>query len=140
MLSEGRKLNSRLAFNEFVHERETKSGADPSILLFDQMILSKRNRGRASMFSKSKIDFLSDTNDHLWRSAAATPPKGRIPGDYRAIVTRTPAKLDPTLMKEPRSLQGVPRINTVNARSRKPIPSMLGPGGRMNGLAQSPPT
>ena len=104
------------------------------------MILSKRNRGRASIFSKSKIDFLSDTNDHLWRSAAATPPKGRIPGDYREIITRIPAKLDTTLMKEPRSLQGVPRINTVNARSRKPIPSMLGPGGRMNGLAQSPPS
>ena len=127
------------AFNEFIHERETKPGNDPSILLFDQMILSKRNRGRASIFSKSKIDFLSDTSDHLWRSAISTPPKGRIPGDYRAIVTRVPAKLDPTLMKEPRSLQGVPRINTVNARSRKPIPSMLGPSGRLNGLAQSPP-
>lgn len=50
-----------------------------------------------------------------------------------------PAKLDPTLMKEPRVIQGVPRINTVNARSRKPIPSMLGPNSRMNGLAQSPP-
>ncbi|KAL9629064.1 MAG: hypothetical protein Q9164_007037, partial [Protoblastenia rupestris] len=127
-------------FNEFIHERETKPGTDPTIMLFDQMILSKRNRGRASMFSKSKTDFLSDTSDHLWRSAAATPPKGRIPGDYRAIVTRTPAKLDPTLMKEPRSLQGVPRINTINARSRKPIPSMLGPNARMNGLAQSPPS
>ena len=128
------------AFHEFIHERETKSATDPSILLFDQMILSKRNRGRTSMFSRSRVDFISDTNDHLWRSAAATPPKGRIPGDYRATVTRTPAKLDSTLMKEPRSLQGVPRINTVSARNRKPIPSMLGPGSRMNGLAQSPPT
>ena len=116
-----------------------KPATDPSVLLFDQMILSKRNRGRTSMFSRSRVDFLSDTNDHLWRSAAATPPKGRIPGDYRATVTRTPAKLDSTFMKEPRSLQGVPRINTVSARHRKPIPSMLGPGSRMNGLAQSPP-
>ena len=40
------------------------------------------------MFSKSKTDFLSDTYDHLWRTAAATPPKGRIPGDVRAIITR----------------------------------------------------
>ena len=133
-------LQDLLAFNEFIHERETKPGNDPKILLFDQMILSKRNRGRASMFSKSKIDFISDTSDHLWRSAAATPPKGRIPGDYRAVITRKPARLDPTLMKEPRALQGVPRIDTVNARSRKPIPSMLGPGGRVNGLASSPPT
>ncbi len=77
------------AFNEFIHERETKPSSDPTILLFDQMILSKRNRGRASMFSKSKTDFLSDTYDHLWRTAAATPPKGRIPGDIRAIITRS---------------------------------------------------
>lgn len=41
------------------------------------------------MFSKSKTDFLSDTYDHLWRTAAATPPKGRIPGDVRAIITRS---------------------------------------------------
>ena len=77
------------AFNEFIHQRETKPANDPSIMLFDQMVLSKRNRGRASMFSKSKTDFLSDTYDHLWRTAAATPPKGRIPGDVRAIITRS---------------------------------------------------
>ena len=77
-----------LGFNEFIHEREAKPASDPSVMLFDQMILSKRNRGRASMFSKSKTDFLSDTYDHLWRTAAATPPKGRIPGDVRAIITR----------------------------------------------------
>ena len=76
-------------FNEFIHEREVKPANDPSILLFDQMILSKRNRGRASMFSKSKTDFLWDTTDHLWRSAAATPPKGKIPGDVRATITRS---------------------------------------------------
>ena len=88
-------LNMCLGFNEFIHEREAKPASDPSIMLFDQMILSKRNRGRASMFSKSKTDFLSDTYDHLWRTAAATPPKGRIPGDVRAIITRgrsTPTK------------------------------------------------
>ncbi|KAL6714854.1 hypothetical protein ACLMJK_007114 [Lecanora helva] len=132
-------LQQTQGFNGFIHEREVKPANDPSIMLFDQMILSKRNRGRASMFSKSKTDFLSNTYDHLWRTAAATPPKGRIPGnDVRAVITRTPAKLDPTLMKEPRVLQGVPRMNTVKA-TRKPIPSMLGPGSRMNGLAQSPP-
>ncbi|KAL8829335.1 MAG: hypothetical protein Q9170_006219 [Blastenia crenularia] len=130
-------LQQTQAFNEFIHERESKAANDPSILLFDQIILSKRNRGRTSMFSKSKIDFLSNTSDHLWRSAAATPPQGKFPGDYTSIVTRTPAKLSPTLLKEPRVIQGVPRINTVHAR-RKPIPSMLGPSVRANGLAQSP--
>lgn len=78
-----------IGFNEFIHQREVKPANDPSIMLFDQMILSKRNRGRASMFSKSKTDFLSDTYDHLWRTAAATPPKGLIPGDVRAIITRS---------------------------------------------------
>ncbi|KAL8902593.1 MAG: hypothetical protein Q9207_004560 [Kuettlingeria erythrocarpa] len=133
-------LQQTQAFNEFIHERELKAANDPSIMLFDQIILAKRNRGRTSMFSKSKTDFLSDTSDHLWRSAAATPPQGKFPGDYTAIITRTPAKLSPTFMKEPRVLQGVPRINTVHAR-RKPIPSMLGPSPRTtNGLAMSPPS
>ncbi|KAL9024569.1 MAG: hypothetical protein Q9196_006424, partial [Gyalolechia fulgens] len=131
-------LQQTQAFNEFIHERELKVASDPSIILFDQIILSKKNRGRASIFGKSKIDFLSDTADHLWRSAAATPPQGKFPGDYMSIITRTPAKLSPTLLKEPRVLQGVPRINNVHAR-RKPIPSMLGPSPRTNGLAQAPP-
>jgi hypothetical protein len=155
------ELTAFTGFNEFIHERETKPPSNPAIMLFDQVILSKRNRGRTSLFSKSNTDFLSSTSDHLWRSAAATPPKGKIPGEYRAVVTRSmspclmladrgrkcpianhstaPAKLDITLMKEPRAIQGVPRINTTNAR-RKPIPSMLGPSGRMNGLALSPPS
>ncbi|KAL8785347.1 MAG: hypothetical protein Q9213_003412 [Squamulea squamosa] len=131
-------LQQTQAFNEFIHERELKAANDPSIMLFDQIILSKHNRGRMSIFSKSKTDFLSDTSDHLYRSAAATPPQGKFPGDYTTIITRTPAKLDPALLKEPRVIQGVPRINTVNAR-RKPIPSMLGPSARPNGMAMSPP-
>lgn len=59
------------------------------------------------MFSKSKTDFLSDTYDHLWRTAAATPPKGRIPGnDVRAIITRSMYRSF-TFIAEPR------RINKV---------------------------
>ena len=99
-------------------------------------------------------DFLSDTSEHLWRTAAATPPNARFPGDYRQVVSRSkfdltraftklysvgnltirwfpltsnsavPAKLDPTLMKEPRVIQGVPRLTQTRTR-RKPIPSML---------------
>ena len=57
-------------------------------MLFDQIILAKRNRGKSSIFGKSKTDFLSDTSDHLWRSAAANPPNGRIPGDYMATISR----------------------------------------------------
>ncbi|KAI9751693.1 MAG: hypothetical protein M4579_005959 [Chaenotheca gracillima] len=118
-------LRQTQGFNEFIHERETKKANDPSILIFDQVLLAKRGRGRTSLFSKSTPNFLQDTSDHLWRSAAAQPPSSRFPGDYRQVISRVPAKLDPSLMKEPRVIQGVPRLTTGNAR-RKPIPSMLG--------------
>jgi len=139
-------LQQTQAFNEFIHERESKPAHDPTIKLFDEVILAKRNRGKSSFFYKSKVDFLSDTSDHLWRTASATPPNSRFPGDYRAVISRStfvpsppprphhanmvivPAKLDPTLMKEPRVIQGVPRVPNSKAR-RKPIPSMLGPNG-----------
>lgn len=114
------------AFNEFIHERETTKADDPSIKLFDQIILSKKNRGRVrGILSKSSTDFLTDASDHLWRTAAATPPSARFPGDYREVVTRMPAKLDPSLLKEPRVIQGMPRMANSKAK-RKPIPSMLG--------------
>lgn len=44
-----------VAFNEFIHERETKRPEDPSIMLFDQVILAKKNRGKSSIFSKSSM-------------------------------------------------------------------------------------
>jgi hypothetical protein len=50
-----------------------------------------------------------------------------------------PAKLDPTLMKEPRVIQGVPRVPMGKAR-RKPIPSMLGPGGLLPKYPVTPPS
>lgn len=122
-------LRQTQAFNEFISERESTRAEDPSIKLFDEIILSKRNRGRTSLFSKSDTAFLSDTSDHLWRSAAATPPSSRFPGDVRVQSGRTPAKLDPTLMKEPRSIQGAPRLQQARTK-RKPVASMLGLSSR----------
>ncbi|KAF2736375.1 DENN-domain-containing protein [Polyplosphaeria fusca] len=119
-------LQQTQGLNEFIHERESTRADDPSIKLFDEIILAKRNRGRSSFFHKQRVDFLADTTDHLWRTAAATPPNSRFPGDYRSVTTRIPPKLDPNFMKEPRVIQGVPRIPLAKAR-RKPIPSMLGP-------------
>lgn len=114
-------------FSEFIHEREATRAEDPAIKLFDEIILSKRNRGRSSLFSKSTTSFLTDTSDHLWRSAAAAPPTSRFPGDLGTVTGRVPAKLDPSLMKEPRSIQGAPRIAAHAARTkRKPVASMLG--------------
>ncbi|KAG8624699.1 hypothetical protein KVT40_007766 [Elsinoe batatas] len=118
-------MRETVCFNEFIHERETKRSEDPAVKLFDEIILSKRNRGKTALFSKSDTSFLSDTSDHLWRSAAAAAPSSRFPGDYRQVVSRIPAKLDPSLMKEPRSNQGAPRIPKARTQ-RKPIPSMLG--------------
>ncbi|KAK7568620.1 AEX-3 domain-containing protein [Phyllosticta citricarpa] len=117
-------LQDTQAFNEFIYERETMPSDHPTVKLFDQIILSKKNRGRTSIFSKSSTDFLNDTSDHLWRSAAATPPSSRFPGDYRSIVSRAPAKLDPTLMKEPRVIQGMPRSQEKS--KRKPLSGMFG--------------
>jgi hypothetical protein len=118
----------KAGFNEFIYERESKRPDDPTVKLFDEVILAKKNRGKSSFFNKTKADFLTDTTDHLWRTASANPPSSRFPGDYRSVISRIPSKLDPTLMKEPRVIQGVPRIPVAKAR-RKPIPSMLGPGG-----------
>ena len=113
------------AFNEFIHEVEVTKPDEPAIRLFDQIILSKKNRGRTSLFSKATTDFLSDTSQHIWRTAQANPPNARFPGDYRTVIARIPAKLDSTLMKEPRAIQGVPRVPQLKAK-RKPIASTLG--------------
>jgi hypothetical protein len=78
-----------LGFDEFIREREMTRVEDPSVRIFDQIILSKKNRGRTSFFGKSSIDFLSDVSDHLWRTAAAAPPSGSVPGDYMKTTSRS---------------------------------------------------
>ncbi|KAL2836245.1 AEX-3 domain-containing protein [Aspergillus pseudoustus] len=135
-------LQHTQGFNEFISDREriNPKAKDPRMALFDEIILSKRNRGRSSLFSsRSTTDFLSDTSNHLWRTAsAASFAAGRtqqnLSGDYTRVVTRAPAKLDTSLMKEPRMIHGAPRVSkTANNARRKPLPKL------MNGLAISPP-
>lgn len=46
-------LEQTQAFSEFIHDRESKKASDPSIKLFDEVILSKKNRGKSGFFSKS---------------------------------------------------------------------------------------
>jgi hypothetical protein len=47
------------------------------------------------------------------------------------VVSRIPAQLDVNLMKEPRTIQGVPRIDAPGRKvGRKAVPSLLGGGGR----------
>jgi hypothetical protein len=120
------------AFNEFIHEREVTRPTDPSIRLFDEIILAKKNRGfsRASFFAKSSTSFLDDVSDHLWRSAAVPTPTGNFKGEYRSVICRIPAKLDPALMREPRVISGVPRVEKTGRVGRKAVPSLLGAGAR----------
>ncbi|KKK13622.1 hypothetical protein P175DRAFT_0446340 [Aspergillus ochraceoroseus IBT 24754] len=135
-------LQQTQGFNEFISDRERTNpkAKDPRMALFDEIVLSKRNRGRSSLFSsRSSTNFLSDTSQHLWRTASAASfatgrPQQTLSGDYTRVVTRAPAKLDASLMKEPRMIHGAPRVSkTANNARRKPLPKL------MNGLAISPP-
>ncbi|EEQ83583.1 dDENN domain-containing protein [Blastomyces dermatitidis ER-3] len=124
-------LQQTQGFNEFISEREQSSlsSRDPRVTLFDEIILSKRNRGRTSIFSgRMTTNFLSDTSDHLWRSASATYIPSSLhqatnSNDWKSAVARAPAKLDPNHMEEPRMIQGATRISkTTNNARRKPVP------------------
>ena len=58
------------------------------------------------------------------------PSAAKFAGDYRTVVTRVPLKLDASLMKEPRAIQGVPRPEQGRGGrgvTRKQVASMLGP-------------
>lgn len=129
-------LKHTQALNEFIHVRETTPPSSPSIQLFDSVIMAKRNRGRASLslFSKNKQSyFLHNQMEHLWRSAAVPIPTAKFPGDYHAVVSRIPAKLDISLMREPRAIQGAPRVDVGGKGrrvGRKAVPSILGGSGR----------
>ncbi|KAI0014632.1 dDENN domain-containing protein [Xylariomycetidae sp. FL0641] len=141
------------AFNEFIHEREMQPGTNPNIRLFDEIILAKKARGRTALSSGlSRLStirashgvggslpglqmprssrtpsYLSDSTDHIWRTASVPVPNARFPGDYRAVISRAPARLDPSLMKEPRAIQGVPRQDQRRKGFlRKQVPSMMG--------------
>ncbi|KAJ5787313.1 hypothetical protein N7457_002303 [Penicillium paradoxum] len=137
-------LQQTQGFNEFISDRERTNpkSKDPRMTLFDEIVLAKRNRGRTSIFSgRSTTDFLSDTSNHLWRTANATfyTPTSRsqqnLSTDYGRVLTRAPAKLDTSLMTEPRMIHGAPRVSkTANTARRKPLPNL------MNGLAISPPS
>ncbi|KAK6499558.1 hypothetical protein TWF481_009925 [Arthrobotrys musiformis] len=117
-------LNETQAFNEFIEERESLRADDPKIMLFEQVIMSKKNRGRTNFFGKTKdISYLSDSSEHLWRTCSvAVPLSSRAPGETKVLPNRTPAKLDPNLMKEPRIQHGAPKVKTGKP-TRKPIPS-----------------
>lgn len=61
-------------------------------------------------------------------------PSAKFPGEYRTVVTRIPARLDPSLMREPRAIQGVPRPEQGRVRGliRKQVPSTSSPPASNN--------
>lgn len=80
--------------------------------LFDEIVLSKRNRGRSSIFSgRSTTDFLSDTSNHLWRTASATffAPSSRsqpnLSGDYSRVVQKGKSLAVSSVYEYPSNLQ-----------------------------------
>jgi len=134
-----------------------KSPSQPAIRLFDEIIAAKKARGRPTMSGLSRLStirmshgasdtipgfghppskaakvptFLSDTTDHIWRTASVPVPNAKFPGDYREVTTRTPSKLDPALMKEPRAIQGVPRPEKPGAKGllRKKVANIAAAG------------
>ncbi|KLU91884.1 dDENN domain-containing protein [Magnaporthiopsis poae ATCC 64411] len=93
-----------------------------------------RGGGGTGNGNNGPVGYLSDTTDHIWRTASVPVPNAKFPGDYRSVVTRIPTRLDPSLMKEPRAIQGVPRSEPRGSRGliRKQVPSTL------SATAQSP--
>ncbi|KAK6825093.1 hypothetical protein PG987_012587 [Apiospora arundinis] len=148
----GTMMKETQTFNEFVHERELNPATNPAVRLFDEIILAKKARGKPGLTGLSRLStirashglshslpgmhgsskttkpqgYLSDTNDHIWRTASVPLPNAKFDGDYRAIVTRIPGKLDRSLMKEPRAIEGVPRPEQrKRGLIRKQVPSMM---------------
>lgn len=99
--------------------------------------MAKKSRGRTprAILSRSKPPlFLESRRDHIWRSAAVPISTAKFPGDYHTIVSRIPAQLDSTLMREPRVIQGVPRTDQCDKGrkvGRKAVPSLIGESGRI---------
>ncbi|KAI5784595.1 AEX-3 domain-containing protein [Geopyxis carbonaria] len=124
-------LEQTQAFSEFIHDRESKPSHDPGVKLFDEVILSKKNRGKTGFFSRSKPAYLQDTSDHIWRTSSAISTSSRTPTESRVPSNRIPAKLDPVLMREPRVKQGAPIIK--GNPKRKPLSQVGLPTVKING-------
>ncbi|KAH7040456.1 AEX-3 domain-containing protein [Microdochium trichocladiopsis] len=87
------------------------------------------SRSSSSSSSSKSSSYLADTYDHLWRTASVPVPNAKFTGDYRSVTTRIPARLDTSLMKEPRAIQGVPRPEQrTRGFMRKQVPSMVALG------------
>lgn len=102
-------LEQTQAFSEFIHDREAKKPTDPAIKLFDEVILSKKNRGKSGFFSKSSMflppipagrslvshtqvtatNYLQDTSEHTWRTVSSGSTSSRYLDDNKVASNRS---------------------------------------------------
>lgn len=102
-------LEQTQAFSEFIHDREAKKPTDPAIKLFDEVILSKKNRGKSGFFSKSSMflppipagrslvshtqvtatNYLQDTSEHTWRTVSSGSTSLRYLDDNKVASNRS---------------------------------------------------
>jgi hypothetical protein len=98
-------LEQTQAFSEFIHDRESKKATDPSVKLFDEVILSKKNRGKGGLFSRASTlttaascvipsnwdiepTYLADMSEHVWRTVS-TPPTSSKGNEQRVAPNRS---------------------------------------------------
>lgn len=89
----------------FIDERVMRSASDPAVLLFDHILLAKRNRGRSGLFTRSDPWFLREPAqgpDHVVRiiepnNAPWPADVGKTPQDWEV-----PDHLDERLFTTPR--------------------------------------
>jgi hypothetical protein len=98
-------LEQTQAFSEFIHDRESKKATDPSVKLFDEVILSKKNRGKGGLFSRASMlttaascvipsnwdiepTYLADMSEHVWRTVS-TPPTSSKGNEQRVAPNRS---------------------------------------------------
>jgi hypothetical protein len=121
-------LEQTQAFSEFIYDRESKKPTDPSVKLFDEIILAKKNRGKAGFFSRSKPTYLASTSEHIWQTSSAISTSTKTSGDPSLPTNRIPSKLDPVLLRPPRVNQGAPiKVAPIKVAPTKGAPTKGAP-------------
>jgi len=131
------------AFNEFILERCSKPPDDPEIVLFDQIIIAKRNRGRHGLFQKQLTPLVSKpATVNLQVRKAVQPNETKLPAQWQPPQV-PPPKLDALLLLPPRLAQPRTKFSKERGIRRKPvsksdetiqIEATTGQGNRKSGM------
>lgn len=115
------KMEQTQGFHQFIYHRETHRSNDPSVLLFDQVILAKRNRGKSSLFSKSSTSFLYDdarTRRHVASVDITTTNDARL-GGVSVPSNRIPSRLEPGLLRQPQEVESIKEESSGRLEKKK---------------------